>query len=113
VATAAPPANRELVLDGLDLRRRFRAIIGAEHAARGKPFPDIYLAAAAKLDRDPALCIAFEDAVNGVRSARAAGMRVVGVVTTTPVESLIAAGCEWVMPDFTDPPGGLLEAFGA
>ena len=41
VATAAPPGNRELVLGGLDIARRFAKVIGAEHAPRGKPSPDI------------------------------------------------------------------------
>lgn len=92
VATAAPPKNRDLVLDRLQLRSHFEHVVGAEHARRGKPAPDLYLAAAALLELEPARCIAFEDAPLGVRAAVAAGMRCVGVVTTTNATRLEEAG---------------------
>ncbi len=108
LATAAPPGNRDLVLGGLGLR--FDAVIGAEHAARGKPAPDIYLAAAKALGVAPAECVAFEDALNGVRSARAAGMDVVGIPTMVPGAALQEVGARWVMKDFTELPRDLEEA---
>ncbi len=55
-------------------------IYSGELVARGKPFPDIYLHAAARLGIAPAACIAVEDSVNGVKSAIAAGMTVIGFV---------------------------------
>ena len=112
VATAAPPGNRELVLDGLDLRKRFEHVIGAEHAARGKPAPDIYLAAAKALGVQPSDCVAFEDAINGVLSARAAGMECVAVLTTTPEEQLRQAGARWILKDFTTLPADLEARLG-
>lgn len=107
VATAAPPGNRELVLGGLDIARRFAKVIGAEHAPRGKPSPDIDLAAARELGLEPAVCLAFEDAVNGVLSARAAGMPAVGVLTTTTEKALRDAGAAWVIRDFASLPADL------
>lgn len=107
VATAAPPGNRALVLEGLGLLPRFRKVIGSEHAPRGKPAPDIYLAAARELGLEPARCLAFEDAVNGVLSARAAGMPCVGVLTTTTEAALREAGAAWVVPDFASLPAEL------
>lgn len=101
VATAAPPANRELVLGGLELSARFQCVIGAEHARRGKPAPDIYLAAAAALELAPADCLAFEDALAGVQSARAAGMRCVGLTTVVEAAGLLNAGAALTAPDFT------------
>ena len=88
VASAAPRANRELVLGGLGWHTRFERVIGGEDAPRGKPAPDLYLAAAKGLGVDPAECVAFEDAVNGVKSAVAAGMKAAAVLTTTPAEVL-------------------------
>jgi HAD superfamily hydrolase (TIGR01509 family) len=105
VATAAPRENRELVLGAL--RLQFDAIAGAEDAPRGKPAPDIYLAAARRLGVRPEECVAFEDAANGVLSARAAGMHAAAVTTTTTPEALRAAGARWLFPDFASVPGDL------
>ena len=55
-------------------------IYSGELVARGKPFPDIYLHAAAQLGIDPGACVAVEDSINGVKSAVAAGMTAIGFV---------------------------------
>lgn len=107
VATAATAASRALVLDGLGIAARFQAVIGHEHAPRGKPFPDLFLAAAAALEVEPADCVAFEDADNGIRAARAAGMAAVGITTSAPAEVLAAAGAHWILSDFSRPPEDL------
>jgi len=107
VATAAPTGNRAMVLDGLGIRSLFSRVIGAEEVVRGKPAPDIFLAAAKALDVDPATCVVFEDAVNGIIAARAAGMAAVGITTTTPPEVLRDAGAHWVAPDFATLPPDL------
>lgn len=104
IASAAPEANRALVLDGLGLRPRFATVIGPEGARRGKPFPDIFLAAAGALQVDPARCVAFEDALLGVEAAQAAGMQTAAVTTTQPEPALRRAGARWVMKDFTEAP---------
>ena len=87
VATAAPTANIDFTLDGLDLRKEFHAIAGAADVARGKPFPDVFLKAAEQLGVAPADCIVFEDAPMGVEAARRAGMRAVVITTTLPAEA--------------------------
>jgi beta-phosphoglucomutase family hydrolase len=84
VGTAAPPANVEFTLDGLDLRRHFETVVGALDVARGKPHPDVFLEAARRCGAAPADCIVFEDAPLGVEAARRAGMRVVVITTTLP-----------------------------
>ncbi len=108
IATAAPPGNRELVLGGLGLA--LDAVIGAEHAPRGKPAPDIYLAAARALEVEPARCVAFEDARNGVLSARAAGMEVGALLTTESEADLRSAGARWALRDYTALPRELEAA---
>ncbi|HEY6391590.1 MAG TPA: HAD family phosphatase [Bryobacteraceae bacterium] len=81
VASNAEPANIDFVLDGAGLRSRFRVIVDGQQVDRPKPFPDVYLRAAALLDVSPGNCIVFEDSPAGVAAGRAAGMRVVGVQT--------------------------------
>ncbi|MFN3792382.1 HAD family hydrolase [Massilia sp.] len=87
VGTAAPPANVEFTLDGLDLRRHFDAVVGATDVARGKPHPDVFLRAAELCGVQPEHCIVFEDAPLGVEAARRAGMRCVVLTTTLPASA--------------------------
>jgi HAD superfamily hydrolase (TIGR01509 family) len=78
----ASSSNREiidLVLAESGLGRLFRATVSSEEVARGKPAPDVYLEAARRLGIDPSSCAAVEDSGAGIRSAHAAGMRVVAV----------------------------------
>jgi HAD superfamily hydrolase (TIGR01509 family) len=78
----ASSANRpiiELVLDHAGLTGYFQATVSSEEVARGKPAPDVYLEAAARLGVPADRCGAVEDSANGLRSAAAAGMWVVAV----------------------------------
>jgi beta-phosphoglucomutase-like phosphatase (HAD superfamily) len=54
----------------------------------GKPHPEVFLSAASRLGLDPSRCIVIEDAFAGIEAARRAAMKVVGVATTNPIESL-------------------------
>jgi beta-phosphoglucomutase-like phosphatase (HAD superfamily) len=54
-------------------------VVSSQEVARGKPAPDVYLEAARRLDAEPRRCAAVEDSHNGIRSAKAAGMRVVAI----------------------------------
>jgi HAD superfamily hydrolase (TIGR01509 family) len=78
----ASSSNRELidfVLEESGLARFLQATVSSEEVPRGKPAPDVYLEAARRLGADPARCAAVEDSENGIRSAKAAGMRVIAV----------------------------------
>ena len=78
----ASSANRpviDAVLDASGLARFFNATVSSEEVARGKPAPDVYLAAAKALDVEPADAVAIEDSSNGIRSAAAAQMAVIAV----------------------------------
>ena len=75
----ASSSNRELidlVLELSGLARFFHATVSSEEVARGKPAPDVYLEAARRLSVPPKCCAAVEDSRNGIRAAKAAGMRV-------------------------------------
>ncbi|WP_049567529.1 HAD family hydrolase, partial [Nonomuraea sp. SBT364] len=79
LASSSPRALIDVVLDASDLTACFAATVSTEEVPRGKPAPDGYLEAARRLGVDPAGCVAVEDSSNGLRSADAAGMRVVAV----------------------------------
>jgi HAD superfamily hydrolase (TIGR01509 family) len=79
LASSSPRALIDTVLDRTGLRASFGATVSTEEVARGKPAPDGYLLAARRLGADPVACAAVEDSSNGLRSAAAAGMRVIAV----------------------------------
>ena len=71
-------------------RQLFYAILTSEDFEYSKPHPDCYLKAAARFGAAPEECIVFEDSFNGLKSGRAAGMKVVGVATTNAAEAIAA-----------------------
>jgi len=78
----ASSSNQELidvVLREAGLQQCFRIVLSSEEVKSGKPAPDVYLEAANRLGVRPMACVAIEDSANGIRSAIAAGMRVVAV----------------------------------
>ena len=79
VASSAPKSLIEAVLDISGLRPAFAAAVSSEEVPRGKPAPDVYLEAAARLQVPPASCAAVEDSSNGLRAAAAAGCAVIAV----------------------------------
>jgi beta-phosphoglucomutase len=79
VASAAPRANIDAILEALSATHIFQTIVSAEDVHRGKPDPEVYLTAAARVGALPERCIVVEDAVAGVEGARRAGMKSIGV----------------------------------
>lgn len=95
VVTSAWRRLAEIRLDcaGLEIPE---VLVTADDIERGKPDPDGYLRAAARLGVAPAGCVVVEDAPAGIAAARAAGMRVIGVTTTVERERL---ECDWCVDD--------------
>lgn len=89
VATAAPVANMEFILDGLDLRKYFGAITTAADITNGKPDPEIFLKSAEKLNVEPQNCLVFEDAIGGFQAAHRARMKSVGIATVNSIEDIL------------------------
>lgn len=79
IASAAPRANIETILEVLHVGQCFQAIVSADDVHRGKPDPEVFLIAAGKLGVAPAHCIVVEDAEHGIEAAHAAGMKSIGV----------------------------------
>jgi HAD superfamily hydrolase (TIGR01509 family) len=109
----ASSSNRPLidtVLDVAGLADCFRATVSSEEVARGKPAPDVYLEAARRLDVDAGRCAAIEDSHGGIRSAKAAGMRVIAIPNASypPDEESLAqadvrvAGLAELTPELVD-----------
>jgi HAD superfamily hydrolase (TIGR01509 family) len=79
IASAAPRANIDAVLEALSATHIFQGIISADDVHRGKPDPEVFLIAASRVGVPPDKCIVVEDAVAGVQGARSAGMKSIGV----------------------------------
>lgn len=84
LATNSPHSLIPRVLEKLNIKRYFDAVLSADFVDQGKPSPEIYLKTASVLSVDPSRCIVFEDSSSGVSAAIAAGMTVIAV----PAESL-------------------------
>ena len=91
IASSAPPENVDLLVDALSIRGLLGPVVTARDVSVGKPAPDVFLVAAARLGVDPARCVVIEDAVAGVEAAKAAGMRCVAVTNTHPADHLTLA----------------------
>jgi len=83
LATGSPELLARFVCEVTGLDQHFQAMVFGDDVAEGKPAPDIYLAALAKLEVDPTHAIGIEDSANGLRSLRAAGM---GVLAAPGIE---------------------------
>lgn len=82
VASSAPRANLEVIVEALGLDGYFAAVASAEDVTEGKPDPQVFLVAAAKLGVEPGSCVVVEDAPAGTEAARRAGMRSIGVLSS-------------------------------
>jgi HAD superfamily hydrolase (TIGR01509 family) len=102
VASSTSLENLRCVFPHHDLESFFAAFVTAEMVARGKPDPEVFHTAAARLGMDPARCAVFEDSHAGLAAARAAGGRVVALSTTNPADSLHPA--DIVAADFREIP---------
>ena len=82
VASSAMLLNVEAILDALDIKEYFGAIVSAEDVRHGKPDPEIFFVAAERLAVRPACCVVIEDSPAGIEAARRAGMRTIGVLSS-------------------------------
>ena len=101
VASSGSNGRVNYVLDLLDLRHYFQAIVTGDQVTHGKPDPTIFRVACGQLSVQPSETLVFEDSVSGIRAAKAAGMRCVGVATNGIIGILVEAGADHIIPDFS------------
>ncbi len=87
IASSAPPANIDALVDELAIRSYFAATVSGADLP-GKPDPAVFLEAARRIGVPPESCVVVEDAVAGVEAARRGGMRCIAVTTTNPANEL-------------------------
>jgi sugar-phosphatase len=100
VVTSATRALAEVRLRAAGLPTP-KQLVTASDLQRGKPFPDPYLKGAEILGIAAANCVVAEDAASGVRSGKAAGARVVALLTTSTAAELLDAGADWIADDLS------------
>lgn len=102
VATSASASRTRSILKRLGLLAHFTAVVTGDEVRAGKPDPGIYLLACQRINCPPSAAVAFEDAAAGVRAAKGAGLRCVGITKGGSEEKLTAAGADCVLPDFAN-----------
>lgn len=104
IGSAAIKYNLDFVLDNLDIRHYFDALVCADDVAFSKPHPETYLKCAEKLNVLPENCIVFEDVPKGVESALHAGMRSVVITLIHPAHDFEHySNIEMFINDYTAP----------
>ena len=101
--TNAPRLNAEMLLAGLGIIRRFKAVVIGDELPHGKPHPMPYLEGLRAVNASPDLSVAFEDSRSGIKSASAAGIATVGIRTSLGHDDMIEAGARLTARTFDDP----------
>ncbi|MFW9899164.1 MAG: HAD family hydrolase [Candidatus Thorarchaeota archaeon] len=91
VGSSGPPENVELLLNSLQVKKYFDAIITADDVSNSKPAPDVFLIAAKRLQINPKNCIVIEDAPVGIEAAIRAKMKSIAITTTHDKNELTSA----------------------
>jgi phosphoglycolate phosphatase len=101
--TNAPRLNAEMLLSGLGIMHRFKALVLGDELAHGKPHPMPYLEGLRAVSAAPKLSLAFEDSRSGIQSASAAGIATIGIRTSLGHADMVAAGAVMTAKTFDDP----------
>ncbi len=91
IASSTPRSNLDAIFTATGLDGLFDAVVCGDDVKNGKPAPDVFLLAAKRLGLAPQDCLVIEDAHVGIAAAKAAGMKVLAVATTHPLEELATA----------------------
>ena len=101
LVTSSDDYKLEYVFSRIPIRKYFDTIVSADRITKGKPDPMCYLLAARDLGISPDNCYVFEDSFKGIKAGNSAGMKVIGLSTTNPADSIIK-DCIKVIPDFCE-----------
>lgn len=91
IATSGIQENIDFMFAHIPIQQYFKRVIKGNDITHGKPYPEIYQLAARELGLEPSCCIAFEDAMVGIQSARGAGMKIIALTTTHTTNELNGA----------------------
>jgi beta-phosphoglucomutase family hydrolase len=111
LASSGSRSRIDFLLERLELKKRFRAVVTGNEVNEGKPDPAIFLRAARELHIGPSEVLAVEDAVSGIKAAKSAGMKCLGIAPCIRVSILLNAGADHVVPSFVSLSFGKLQAF--
>ncbi len=100
IATSSRKEYMDFIVDTYDIRKYFQFIVTGDEVVHGKPDPEIYLKAANLLGVEPTDCLVFEDSASGIKAAKAAGMKVVGI--TTSLSHDVLSSVDKIIDDFTE-----------
>ena len=101
--TNAPRPNAEMLLSGLGIVHRFKALVIGDELPHGKPHPMPYLEGLRAVNAAPDQSLAFEDSRSGIQSASAAGIATIGIRTSLSHADMLAAGALTTATSFDDP----------
>ncbi|NNE31225.1 MAG: beta-phosphoglucomutase [Winogradskyella sp.] len=97
IALGSASKNARTILDRVDLKKHFDAIVDGNDVSKAKPDPEVFLNAAKMLNIEPADCIVFEDSVAGVEAANTANMISIGIGNSN-----VLGQADFVFRDFTE-----------
>lgn len=102
IATSSQKEISNILIERLGIGEYFETIVYGDQVEKGKPDPDIYLKVLSNLGAKPEECLVFEDAVSGIRSAKAAGIKVIALNTNDNKHILEKEEPVMIVNDFTD-----------
>lgn len=98
IATSGIQPNIDFMFEQIPIKKYFKTVVNSAHIKKGKPDPEIYTKTASLLGIASENCLVFEDAVVGINSAKAAGMKVIAIATTHPKDEL--SGADLIIDDY-------------
>lgn len=102
LATMGIPSSIDFILGGLNVKNYFQEITGGIEVSKGKPNPEIFLKTLEKLKVEAKDAVAVEDSMGGIKAAKDAGIKVIGITTTHSLEELMDNGCAEVIHDYSN-----------
>ncbi len=102
LATMGDQNNIDFTLKGLGISEYFETVTGGHEVLKGKPDPEIFMKSLGKAGIKAREALVFEDSGGGIRSAKAAGLIVIGIATTHTKKELLDMGCEAAFSDFNE-----------
>ncbi|MBD3307579.1 HAD-IA family hydrolase [candidate division KSB3 bacterium] len=100
LTTSSTREVQQIIFERFGLQAYFDVIITEERIQHSKPHPEPYLKTLDALQLPADTCLVIEDSLNGIRSAKEAGCRVIGLATSFPEEDLLKAGAENAVATF-------------